>query len=168
VRRAAFEEILLNRMPLRALTACFVLSIVAISCTEPEDPARVELRNRLKQQALLSDEELGLVVTEVSKSIGDKPVRIAQDGATKDLDATQRDVVLGMLVNRIGMYDEGLKEVGGRTVRVLNSPGISQHMEYSATRRLIVDVETFLPQRFEFSYEFQGMGDYAFDLQVGS
>jgi len=156
----------LSRTWLRVFILC-VLSFVAVSCAAPEDPARVELRNRLKQQTVLTDEELGRVVTEVSKSIGGKPVRINQDGVTKDLDAEQRSVVLGMFENRMGMYDEGLKEVGGRTVRVLNSPGISQYMEYSATRRIMVDVETFLPRRFEFSYEFQGMGDYGFDLAVG-
>jgi len=145
-----------------------VLSFVAASCAAPEDPARVELRNRLKQQTVLTDEELGRVVTEVSKSIGDNPVKINQDGVTKDMDAEQRSVVLGMFENRMGMYDEGLKDVGGRTVRVLNAPGISQYMEYSAMRRIMVDVETFLPRRFEFSYEFQGMGDYGFDLVVGS
>jgi hypothetical protein len=150
------------------LALCSVLSIVLVSCAAPEDPARVELRNRLKQQAVLTDEELGRVVTEVSKSLGDKPVRILQDGAARELDANQRDVVLGMFTNRTGMYDEGLKDVGGRTVRVLNAPGISQYMEYSASRRILVDVETFLPRRFEFNYEFEGMGDYAFDLQVGS
>lgn len=143
------------------------LSIVAASCAPPEDPARIELRARLKQPAVLTDEELGRLVTEVSKSIGSKPVKISQDGATKDMDAEQRGVVLGMFENRMGMYDEGLKELDGRTVRVLNAPGISQHMEYSAQRRIMVDVETFLPRRFEFSYEFQGMGDYAFDLVAG-
>jgi len=157
----------LSRTWLYVFILC-VLSFVAASCAAPEDPARVELRNRLKQQTVLTDEELGRVVTEVSKSIGDKPVKINQDGVTKDMDAEQRSVVLGMFENRMGMYDEGLKDVGGRTVRVLNAPGISQYMEYSAMRRIMVDVETFLPRRFEFSYEFQGMGDYGFDLVVGS
>ena len=157
----------MRRIPL----SLFVLACVAIlaaACAPPEDPARVELRARLKQQAVLTREELRRVVTEVSKSIGDKPVRISQDGVTKDLDAGQRDVVLGMFDNRAGMYDEGLKDVGGRTVRVLSAPGISEHMEYSATRSIMVDVETFLPRRFEFWYEYQGMGEYGFDLAVGS
>jgi hypothetical protein len=66
------------------------------------------------------------------------------------------------------MYDEGLRDVGGRSVRVLSAPGISEYREYSATRRIMVDVETFLPRRFEFSYEYPGMGDYGFDLVVGS
>jgi len=163
----SFEESPLSRTWSRVIALCF-LSILASSCAAPEDPARVELRARLKQQAVLTDEELGRVVTEVSKSIGGKPVRINQDGVTKDLDTGQRDVVLGMFENRMGMYDEGLKDVGGRTVRVLNAPGISQYMEYSASRRIMVDVETLLPRRFEFTYEFQGMGDYGFDLVVGS
>jgi hypothetical protein len=161
------EENPLSRTWSRVIVLCF-LSIVAASCAPPEDPARVELRNRLKQQAVLTDEEIGRVVAEVNKSLVGKPVRIVQDGAPKEMDAAQRDVVLGMFENRMGMYDEGVKDLNGRTVRVLNAPGISQHMEYSAMRRIMVDVETFLPRRFEFSYEFQGMGDYAFDLEVGS
>jgi hypothetical protein len=160
------RETRLRRIPL----PLFVLACVAIlapACAPPEDPARVELRARLKEQAVLTGEELGRVVTEVSKSIGDKPVRISQDGVAKDLDAGLRDVVLGMFESR-GMYDEGLRDVGGRSVRVLSAPGISEYREYSATRRIMVDVETFLPRRFEFSYEYPGMGDYGFDLVVGS
>lgn len=157
----------MTRTRARAVVFC-LLSVVAASCAAPEDPARVELRNRLKQQTVLTDEEIGRVVAEVNKSLVGKNVRINQDGVAKELDAAQRDVVLGMFENRMGMYDEGVKDLGGRTVRVLNAPGISQHTEYSAMRRIMVDVETFLPRRFEFSYEFQGMGDYAFDLDVGS
>lgn len=150
----------------RVIAPCILLALIAAACAKPEDPARIELRARLKQQTLLSDEELVRVTDEVRGTIGDKPVRYTQDAETKELDKTQRDVVLGMLTNRVGLYDEGLKDVGGRTLRVLNAPGLSQFPEYSAARRLLVDVETFLPRRFEFSYEFQGMGDYAYDLEI--
>jgi len=154
-------------MPRSVLIGCVVATLLG-ACAGPEDPARVELRARLKQETRLTDEELGILVSQVSKSIGDKRVRVTHDGVTNDLDAGQREVVLGMFSNRVGMFDEGLKNVAGRAVRVLNAPGISEYREYVATRRIMVDVETLLPSRFEFSYEFPGMGDYAFDLVVGS
>lgn len=143
-----------------------VLSIVIAGCGEPEDPARVDLSARLRQDATLSAQDLGRALDEVSRSIAAKRVRINENAATRDLDQAQRDVVFGMLTNRSGVYDEGLRTSGGATVRVINAPGISLHHEYSAARRLLIDVETFLPRRFEFSYEFPGMGDYAFDLLV--
>lgn len=151
---------------MRCVVVACVVAMVAAGCAAPEDPARVELRARLQQQTRLTSEELGRLVAEVAKSIGDKRVQIAQDGVTSDLDAGQREVVLGMFTNPVGMFDEGLQNAAGRTVRVLNAPGVSEHREYVAMRRIMVDVETFLPRRFEFSYEFPGMGDYAFDLRI--
>ena len=38
--------------------------------------------------------------------------------------------------------------------------------QIEAFRRLWVDVETFLPRRFEFAYAFPGFGDYSYDLVV--
>jgi hypothetical protein len=148
------------------LIALLVLSVLVSACRQPEDPARVEIRARLKQNAVLSDEELGRVVEMVGRAVAGKAVRFNQDAGTGELNQEQREVVLGMLTNRMGMYDEGLQVDRGATVRVLNAPGVSLHAEYSASRRLLVDVETLLPRRFEFSYEFAGMGDYALDLLI--
>jgi hypothetical protein len=50
------------------------------------------------------------------------------------------------------------------TFRVLNAPGRSRDSEVEAARQLWVEVETFLPRRFQFTYAFPGYGDYAFDL----
>ena len=155
-------------MTILARVVPWLVALVLMSACGPrEDPARVELRARLKQSTPLADADLGRVLDEVGRSLAGKTVRFNQDGVTKELDPEQRDVVLGMLTSRIGVYDEGLKTNGDRTVRVLNAPGKSNYAEYSAARKLWVDVETFLPRRFEFSYEFQGMGDYAFDLLIG-
>ena len=146
----------------------WLLAAVLISaCAKPEDPARAALRARLKESASLSNEELGRALDEVGRGVEGKAVRMKQDMATPELNQEQREVVLGMLTNHVGVYDEGLRTEGGRTLRVLNAPGVSSNPEYSAARKLWIDVDTFLPRRFEFTYEFQGMGDYAFDLVVG-
>jgi hypothetical protein len=49
---------------------------------------------------------------------------------------------------------------------VLNAPAKSNNAEYEASRKLWIDVQTFLPQRFEFVYGVAGLGDYAFDLAI--
>jgi hypothetical protein len=136
-------------------------------CAKPEDPGRVSLRMRLKEPRLLESEEIGRTLDEVGRAIAGKTVMMKPDDVAQALNAEQRDVVLGMLVNRIGLYDEGLRSEGGAAVRVLNAPGISSNPEYSAARKLWIDVETFRPRRFEFAYEFPGMGDYEFDLVIG-
>lgn len=158
------------------LAASFVLSLLIAGCATPEDPARIELRARLKQTAVLSEQELGRMLNEVDRSIGDKVVRFTQEAVPGELSAgelsagelskDQREVVFGMLTNHNGVYDEGLSTSGDAAVRVFNAPGLSLHAEYSAARRLFVDLETFLPRRFEFRYEFPGMGDYSLELAV--
>jgi hypothetical protein len=140
-------------------------SIVIAACAR-EDPARTALRERLKQTTPLSNEELGRVRDEVGRAIADKHVRIKEGGATHEFDERQRYVVLGMLTEPAGMFDEGLRQEAGTTVRVLNSPGESDNAEIEASRRMWVDIETFLPVRFEFTYAFPGNGDYAYDLAV--
>lgn len=143
-----------------------VFSLLVSACATPEDPARVELRSRMKQQATLSPADLSRMMDEVDRGIEGKKVQATRDAVSSELDATQRDVVFGMLKNREGVYDEGLGTAGGATVRIINAPGLSLHPEYSAARKLLIDVETLLPRRFEFAYEFAGMGDYALDLSI--
>jgi hypothetical protein len=141
-------------------------SLAIAACGRPEDPARVELRARLKQQAGLSKEELGRLREEVSRSIAGRAFRVSQDGASQVLDEPRRTVVFGMLSDRAGMFDEGLRTRGASTFRVLNAPGESRDAEVEATERLWIDVETFLPARYEFAYAVPGAEDYAFDLTV--
>ena len=71
-----------------------------------------------------------------------------------------------MLSDRTGVFDEGLRTGGGRRARVFNAPGVSNNPEIEASRRLFVDVETFLPLRFEFAYAYPNPDDYNLDLIV--
>jgi hypothetical protein len=49
---------------------------------------------------------------------------------------------------------------------VFNAPGASNNPEIEASRRLFVDVETFLPLRFEFAYAYPNPDDYSLDLII--
>ena len=150
---------------MRYSVVILVATLIVTACTT-EDPARVALRARLKEPPQMSQQDLGRALDEVAKGLAGKTLLVKVDAATKEMNQEQRDVVLGMLTDRIGVFDEGLRTDGGVTVRVLNAPGLSTNPEYSAARRLLIDVDTFVPRRFEFSYEFPGMGDYAFDLAL--
>jgi len=135
------------------------------ACGSPEDPARAELRARLKQTASMSKEELGRVLDEVGRGIQGKTVKLKQGNETRELDEQQREAVLGILTYRAGVFDEGMRTTDGATLRIINAPGKSSNAELDAARRLLIDADTLLPRRFEF---ISGVAsdEYAFDLVV--
>jgi len=149
---------------IRALAIIMIIPALlgATACARPEDPARTQLRTRLEQQDKLTPEEVGRVFDEVIRTLQGKQVRAVRDGVENDLVGEERDVVLGMLTDRVGVFDEGLRS----TTRVFNAPGLSTNPEIEAVRRLFVDVRTFLPRRFEFGYAFPSPDDYQLDLAV--
>jgi hypothetical protein len=144
--------------------ACLVLVLIAAGCRR-EDPARAALRTRLTEAQPLSSDELGRVRSEISKTIQAEHVRVQTGAESRDLTAEEQTVVLGMLTEPAGMFDEGLREESGERLRVLNAPGLSEDPEIEATRRLWIDVVTFRPRRFSFNYAVPGRGDYALDLR---
>jgi hypothetical protein len=151
---------------MRVVTAGWLLlSGVAMStCARAEDPARVEMRARLRHETPLSDDELARVCTEVTRTVADKSFRIKDGEATRELSREEQAVIFGMLSHRAGLYDEGLRRENGTDYRVLNAPGRSDNAEIEASQRLWIAVETFLPIRYQFTYAFPGYGDYAYDL----
>ena len=153
-------------MMMRVVAASWLMlsGLAMSSCARPEDPARVELRQRLEQETRLSDEELRRLCDEVGRTVEGKAFRIKDGEATRELSGEQHSVVFRMLSNRAGVYDEGLRREDGANYRVLNAPGRSNNAEIEASERLWIDVETFLPLRYQFSYAFPGYGDYAYDL----
>jgi hypothetical protein len=155
-----------RRFFLARIGLLLVLCGVVAACGRPEDPARVQLRERLTQKPQLSNEELTRVRDEVGKAIAGRKVRLKEDGAARDLNEEQRAVILGMLAEPAGLFDEGLRQEANGTVRILNAPGESLNPEIEASRKLWIDIQTFQPRRFEFAYAFPGNGDYAFDLVV--
>jgi hypothetical protein len=95
-----------------------------------------------------------------------KRVQVVRGAERADLEGEDREVVLGMLTNRAGVFDEGLKATDGEQMRVFNAPGRSTNPEIEASRRLFIDVDSFLPRRFEFAYAFPSPEDYTLELRV--
>ena len=141
-----------------------VLAGSAWSCAPAEDPARVQLRDRLHQETRLSDTEVQQVIGEVSRSVAGRSLLIKDQAASRALEGEQRGVVLSMLGDPVGVYDEGLRREGDAEYRVLNGPARSDNAEIEATQRLWIDVQSFLPLRYRYSYAFPGYGDYEYEL----
>ena len=151
---------------MRRIATVLVTVIGIAGCTPAENPERAALRARIAQEEQLSPDEIARVFEQVDEALHGRTVRVARGAAKADLSADERDIVLGMLSDRAGVFDEGLRSGGGRRARVFNAPGISNNPEIEASRRLFVDVETFLPLRFEFAYAFPSPDDYTLDLMV--
>ena len=151
---------------MRVVTAGWLLlsGLGTSTCARAEDPARVEMRERLRQETSLSDEELARVCTEVARTVAGKSFRIKDGDATRELSGEQQAVIFGMLSNRAGLYDEGLRRENGTNYRVLNAPGRSDNAEIETSQRLWIAVDTLLPLRYQVAYAFPGYGDYAYDL----
>jgi hypothetical protein len=141
------------------------LCLLLTACAKPEDPARVALRTRLKASATMSSDEIAGMFDQVGHALEGKTVRSRLSNVTQDLDAVQKEAALGMITNRVGVFDEGIRTLNGRTVRVMNAPGRPSNAELDAARHLMIDVETLLPYHFEFT---SGVAsdEYAFDLVV--
>ena len=151
----------------RLAAALFVglcLAAVTVACGRAEDPARAALRERLRQEASLSVGELDQVRAEVGRTIAERDVLVRDVNGTHEIDPDRRDMVLGMLTQPLGMFDEGLRTEDGSTYRILNGPAESMTMEIEASRRLWIDVETFAPRRFEYAHAFPNPADYSLEL----
>lgn len=143
-----------------------LLAVVATGCAQPENPARVELRARLKLDSQLSNEELARLRDEVNRTIAGRRFRIKQGDASRELSQEQQTLLFEMLTEPAGMFDEGLRRDSGAALRILNAPGRSNNAEVEASQRLFIDVETFLPRRYQFDYAFPSADDFALDLVV--
>ena len=149
----------------RAASVALCIALV-VACSAPEDPARTRLRDRLRQETRLSEDEVREVIAEVGRAAAGRRFRVKEGAEARELNPEQREVVFSMVSDPVGVYDEGLRQVGNTTYRVLNGPGRSDNAEIEALQRLWIDLETFLPGRYQFAYAFPGYGDYEYQLTV--
>ena len=75
--------------------------------------------------------------------------------------------MLGMLSDPGEVYDGGLRVDGKNVWRGLKTGGTAAMSELDATQTLWIDVDSFVPRRYEFEYSSPGFGDYAYDLTFG-
>ena len=146
--------------------AAIVLTLcsMVIACESPEEAARVRFEERLKASASLTHSEVNELVSYTLAAIGGRPVRIREQGAVRELDAKARAGVLAVLGGGAPVSDAGLRTADNRTLRGIEGPGTPVHSELDAAQTLWIDIETFLPHRFELAYSLPGFGDYAYDI----
>ena len=138
--------------------------LLAIGCESPEDATRARFRERLQASTPLTQPEVNQLVSFTLAAIGGRPIRIRGQGAVRELDAKGRAEVLAVLGGGPPVSDAGLRKAGNLTLRGIEGPGTPVHSELDAAQTLWIDIDTFLPHRFELTYSLPGFGDYAYDI----
>src|SRR4030095_10576556 len=134
------------------LRVVLVLMVAGVSACQAEDPARAALRARLKQEDRLTPDEIRAFFDQIAPAIADKRVTVKQGALTRALDDEQRASVLGMLSDPAAVYDGGMKVEGKTVWRGLKTGGTPAMSELDATQTLWIDVDAFVPRRYEFEY----------------
>jgi len=146
--------------------AAFLIAVclMAIACESPEEATRATFQERLETSAPLTYLEVNQLVSYTLAAIGGRPIRVRDQETIRTLDAQGRAEVLTVLGGGAPVSDAGRRNADNRTLRGIEGPGTPPHSELDATQTLWIDVETFLPQRFELTYSLPGFGDYAYDI----
>jgi hypothetical protein len=135
-------------------------------CQSREEKARAEFSARLKQQRQLTPEEMVRLYEEIGRTLGARKLLAKQGAVTRELDEREQAAVLGMLSDPTLVGDSGVRVEGARTLRGLHANGTPRISEIEATQFLWIDVDAFVPARYEFTYAMAGLGDYTYDLTV--
>jgi hypothetical protein len=136
----------------------------SLAACQAEDPSRVAMRARLKQESRVTPEEVRGLFAQVAPVIAGKQVQVTQGALTRTLDDRERATVLGLLSDPGEVYDGGLRVDGKNVWRGLKTGGTPALSELDATQTLWIDVDSFVPRRYEFEYSSPGFGDYAYEL----
>lgn len=145
--------------PRHVLVALLVTAQALATACRGEEAVPRALRERLANEARLSDQELDAVRQAVGARIGGRTVRVKDGADVRTLDEHQRALLFEVLSLPAGVFDEGVRREAGRTFRVLNGPARSDNTEIEAYQRLWVDADTLLPRKYEFAYAFPGYGE---------
>ncbi len=148
------------------LVLLLLVGLLTVRCRSAEDIARDEFRARLKQDARLTTAEIQRLAGEVGRAIDRKALRMADGGITRTLESDQRDRVLAVLTDPSSVYDSGLRRAEQSILRGITGGATPLLSELDALQTLWIDVDTFHPRRYEFTYSSPGFGDVAYDLRV--
>jgi hypothetical protein len=151
----------------RRLVFLLFLAVSVGACHPLEDPVRAAMRVRLKQDTRLTPAEIEKLFNQIAPTVAEKRVTVRQGALSRTLDDAQRVSVLGMLADPGAVYDAGLRVQGKSVWRGLKTGGTAPLSELDATQTLWIDVDTFVPRRYEYEYSSPGFGDYTYDLTFG-
>jgi hypothetical protein len=146
--------------------AIILVAVLAAACQSPEQKARAAFSARLKQEQLLSRDEMVRLYQEIGRALEGKTITVRQGAVTRELNDEERAAVIGLLSVPELVGDRGVRVVDGATLRGVNANATPPTSEIDASQTLWIDVDTFQPRRYEFGYSMPGLGDYAYDLIV--
>lgn len=156
-------------MGVRHVLSLLLVALLASACRQPEDPAIAAWRTRLSQETRLTEDEVKRLREDVGRQVSGKVVRVTENGVARTLDEAEKAAALEVLTLPAGVFDEGIRREGERTVRVLNGPAASDNAEIEAAQRLMIDVQTLRPVHYEFAYAVPSYGtEVRYDLLVDS
>jgi hypothetical protein len=142
---------------MRAAAFLLTLCLITVACESAEEATRA-------RSGSLTHAEVNQLVSYTLAAIGGRPVRVREQGAVRALDAKGRAEVLTVLGGGVPVSDAGIRSFDNRTLRGIEGPGTPTHSELDAAQTLWIDIDTFLPHRFELTYSLPGFGDYAYDI----
>jgi len=155
-----------DAVPLRwlALVAVAVVAVATAACRSEADRLRDEFKVRLKTTAPLSPGELARLMDEANRAMEGRQMRFVSNGVSHEPNEQERAAVLTVLHGQGSVEDGGVRDGHGVTLRGVSGPATPVNSELEAIATVWVDIDTFLPRRYEFSYGPSGSGDYAFDI----
>jgi len=150
----------------RWLAVALIATVPAIAaCRSEADRVREQFTARLKDPARLTPLELAHLMDEANRAMEGKKMRFVNGGVSHEPDEKERAGVAMLLSGRISVEDGLVRHAEGTTLRGIVGPATPVNAELEALASVWVAVDTFLPQRFEFSYGQPGYGDYAYDIR---
>jgi len=143
--------------------ALLMIASSLVAC-QGEDPVRPALRTRLKQETRLTPAEMRTFFDQIAASIAGKKLMVREGALARPLDDRHGGSVLALLSAPESVSDAGLEVEGGHLWRGVEADATPALAELSASQTLWIDVDSFVPRRYEFKYSSPGFGDYAYDL----
>jgi hypothetical protein len=149
---------------MRRVALLLTLCSTVVACESTEEAARARFQERLRTSAPLTQTELDQLVSYARTAVGGRPLRVREQDAVRVLDAKGTADILTVLTGGVPVSDAGMRSADNRTLRGIEGPATPPHSELDAAQTLWVDIDTFLPHRFELTYGLPGFGDYAYDI----
>jgi len=149
----------------RSVVVLVAVGLLA-ACRPAEDPARVAFRARLKQDARLTPDELRRLAAEAAQAVGEKALKVSKGGVVHVADKEQRLSILGVLADPGDAYEADVRRDGAIVLRGIASNITPALAEIDTVQTLWIDVDTFLPRRYEVTHSVPGFDDSSYDLIV--
>ena len=141
-----------------------VVGSAVAGCRSEADRLRDEFKARLKTAAPLTPGEMTRLMDETNRAMEGKRMRFANNGVSHEPNEQERAAVVTLIHGQLSVEDGGVRDGNGVTMRGIAGPATPVNSELEAIGSVWIDVETFLPRRYEFTYGQGGSGDYAFDI----